>query len=187
MKQSAFEILESDRLLLRRFSPDDAAAFQAYRSQPLVYRYQGDGWVDMTAEKYAAFVFRQARIRAFTPGTWFQIAVERRSDGRLIGDCGVFRLKDDPRQAEVGFSLDPSCQGQGYGLEMVQCLIRFLFERLDMHRIFAVADVQNERSCRLLTRAGFRQEGHFHQKAWSRGGYVDEYLFARLQDELSET
>lgn len=183
MSIGKFDNIESDRLLLRRFRESDAECFLAYRTKPEVFRYQGEGWENYTFEQAVKFVKEQMDFGPGLPDTWFQIAIELKAEGRLIGDCAIHTLPHDLKQAEIGFTLDPIYQRRGYAAEAVSCLLGYIFKELDMHRVIAVADVRNEASVKLLQKLGMRREGHFIKNAWYRGEYTDEYLYAILKEE----
>ncbi|TWD79132.1 RimJ/RimL family protein N-acetyltransferase [Kribbella amoyensis] len=173
--------LTTERLTVRRFRADDAAVFAAYRSLPEVARYQS--WD-------APYPLDQAieAVRDFAAGDpdapgWFQYAIDR--DGELIGDIGV-NLYDNLRQAELGFTLDPRYQGQGYATEAVGALIDHLFRQRDLHRISAECDARNGPSARLLERLGFRREGRRVENSWFKGEWADDLLFGLLaKDRIS--
>jgi RimJ/RimL family protein N-acetyltransferase len=175
---------ETERLSLRRFRPDDAVAFAAYRSDPDVARYQG--W-DTPYPLTSAMAFVEG-LREADPDAegWFQYAVERRADGVLLGDVGVKR-HDERRQAELGFTLAAAHQGQGYASEAVRCLVRHLFEAEGLHRVHAVIDARNDRSAALLERLGFRREGVFRQAGWWKGEWTDDAYYALLATEWSRS
>jgi aminoglycoside 6'-N-acetyltransferase len=173
--------LETIRLILRPFRETDAQAFSDYRSDPQVALYQG--WAaPYPLEQAVEFVAEMVAKNPGQPGQWYQIALERKEDSRLIGDCS-FHLNEDGRQAEIGFTLASSAQGQGYAAEAVDCLLKALFGDLQLHRVFANVDPANTRSINLLTRLGFRDEGCFRQSMWLKGEWVDEQWYALLREE----
>lgn len=186
MSKKAFSKIETERLILRRFKKADAVAFLKYRTNPIVALYQGEGWLDYTMEKAEVFVDEMMCAEIDVPGDWFQVAIELKEAGCLIGDCGIHTLGEDSNQIEIGFSLDPEFQGKGYGSEAVRGILNFLFNDLGKHRVIANVDVRNNPSAELLKRVGFRQEGHFIQNAWYKGEYTDEFLFAMLKEEWAK-
>ena len=176
-------ILETPRLLLRRFQPGDAAAFAAYRSDPEVARYQS--WTaPVPAAEAAALVRDLADGDPAQPG-WFQYAVEVRAGGGLAGDVGV-NLHENLMQAELGFTLAPQWQGQGYASEAVRAVLRDLFSRRGLHRVSAECDARNFRSARLLERAGFLQEGCRPEFSWFKGEWTDDLLFGLLASRWTQ-
>lgn len=178
---SAFP-MHTQRLILRPFEEGDIEAFAAYRSDPEIARYQG--WdAPYTRERAAAFVREMMTVVPGQPGVWMQIALSRRDAPGLIGDCAFCVLQEDPRQAEIGFSLARAWQGQGYMTEAVLRLLDYLFTDLKLHRVRANCDPQNEASARVLRRVGLRHEGRFIDSLWLKGGYVSEDWYAILRSE----
>lgn len=174
--------LETPRLVLRPFRSDDLEAFVAYRSDPENARYQG--WeAPFSREAGIRFIQEMMHQPLGEPGSWYQVAIERKVDGRLIGDCALHFLENAPNQVEIGFTLDRAAQGQGYGVEAVTRVLGYLFDDLDYHRVIAICDVNNVRSARLLERVGMRREGHFIENFWLKGAWTSEYHYAILQRE----
>ena len=172
-------LIETTRLRLRRFQPEDAPALAAYRSDPAVARFQG--WsAPVSAEAAAELVHRFAAGDPERAG-WFQYAVELKAEGRLIGDIGV-NLHENLRQAVLGFTLAPERQGQGYATEAVRAVLRDLFERHGLHRVSAECDARNLASARLLERVGFQQEGRRPANTWLKGEWTDDLLYGLLAD-----
>ena len=62
----------------------DLAAFQAYRLDPELGRYQG--WSPMTTAEATNFLFEMAHVPLFSAGGWSQVGIAECSDPRLIGD-----------------------------------------------------------------------------------------------------
>ena len=184
MIDAAFAALTSERLVLRRFRPEDLDAFVAYRSDPGTARYQS--WEAPYPPSQARQFLRElAAIHPDTPGEWFQFAIALRTTDRLIGDCAAHVPADDPRQAEIGFTLAPGHQGHGYATEAVRRLLRYLLLERGKHRVSATCDDRNTRSAALLERVGMRREGHLLQSTWSKGEWTNDLLYAVLHDEWS--
>ncbi len=170
-------LLETPRLVLRRFRPEDAAALAAYRSDSLVARYQG--WTaPVPLVSAVRLVGEFADGSPDEPG-WFQYAVELRADGSLVGDVGV-DLHENLRQAELGFTLATERQGQGYATEAVRAVLVDLFERRGLHRVSAECDARNLGSAKLLQSLGFAPEGHRRAASWLKGEWTDDLLFGLL-------
>jgi RimJ/RimL family protein N-acetyltransferase len=179
---TGFTVLVTERLVLRRFRAEDLPALVAYRSDPAVARYQS--WdVPYPARRASRMLDELALQHPDTPGQWFQFAVARPDDDRLIGDCGVRVPDDEPRVAELGFTFATGWQGRGYATEAVRRLLDYLFDDRAKHRVFASCDPRNVRSAALLRRVGMRREGLCRQSYWSKGEWTDEELFAVLSDD----
>lgn len=174
-----FTRLETGRLLLRRFRPDDVDAFVAYRSDPDVARWQG--WdAPYPLELGRRFIAELAGQHPDTPGAWFQFAIEHRGTGQLVGDCAAHTLAAEARQAEIGFTIATEHQGHGYATEGVRGLLGYLFGARAKHRVTATCDVRNARSAALLERVGMRREGQLVDNLWCKGEWTSEYVYALL-------
>ena len=170
--------LTTERLVLRPFRAGDARTFAAYRSDPDVARYQG--WEAPFSLAQAEEFVREIGAADPTAPGWYQFAVE--AGGVLVGDIGV-GLHENQMQAEIGYTLATAHQGRGYATEAVRRVVAHLFEERGLHRVAAECDPRNERSARLLTRLGFRQEGHRVRSTWMKGEWTDELLFGLLGTE----
>lgn len=181
MPPAEFTTLETARLRLRYLKDDDLEAFLAYRNDPQVARYQS--WESANEADAREFIQEQKTMPLGVPGEWFQIAIEEKESGALVGDCAIHVNKDDERQAEIGYTLARRYQGQGFAREAISCLLTYAFLALDLHRIVASTDCENTASIALLERLGLRREGHFIQSTWFKGQWADEYLYAILKEE----
>jgi RimJ/RimL family protein N-acetyltransferase len=176
--------LASARLRLRRLRPEDAAPLHAYRSLPEVARYQY--WYSFGLNDAARLIESQANAQPNVPGTWFQLALVSAATDNLIGDCGLHCQKREPRQIEIGITLAPSHQGSYYADEALECVLHYVFETLDTHRVFATVDVLNRSAIALCRRLKFRQEAHFVDHLWFKGRWSSEFVFALLKREWQE-
>ncbi len=175
-------LLETPRLILRPFEDRDAVPFAAYRSDPEVARYQG--WeAPYSLEQAEQFVGEMKTRAPGVPGVWFQLAIERKEDGALIGDCVFKRLEYELRVAEIGYTLARAYQHRGYGSEAIRALLDYIFGAFGLHRVLANCDPQNAASIRLLEKLGFRHEGCFIESLWLKGEWVDEDWYAILDRE----
>lgn len=179
MSRTAF--FETTRLSVRPFDQADLEAFVAYRADPEVERYQS--WADYTLEQGRALIQSMQGLAVGVPGQWYQFALERRADGTLVGDLALCVSEREPREAEVGFSLAPAHQGNGYAGEALSALLTHAFETLGLHRVVAITDALNVPAATLLERVGMRREGHFHDNVFFKGAWGSEYSFAVLARE----
>jgi RimJ/RimL family protein N-acetyltransferase len=111
---------------------------------------------------------------------WLAIAL--RSDGRQIGGIGL-RLEPQHQHAELGYWLGVPYWGQGYATEAAREMLRYGFEDLGMHRIFASHFKHNLASGRILKKLGMHYEGcqREHLRKWDQ--FVDSELYGLLRGE----
>ena len=110
------------------------------------------------------------------------LAITLRSDGRQIGGIGL-RVEEQHQHAELGYWLGVPFWGQGYATEAAQEMLRYAFEDLGLHRIFASYFKHNPASGRILKKLGMRYEGcqRQHLRKWDQ--FVDLELYGLLQQE----
>lgn len=174
--------LRTERLILRRLRPEDAASFARYRSVPEVARHQS--WDTPFTEKQAReLIASLADAHPDTPGEWFQYAVADAFSGEHLGDVAAYTDPDDPRLARIGVTFAPEAQGNGYATEALTALLDDLLVRRGKHRVAAECDIRNTASAALLERLGMRREALHRSAAWWKGEWTDEYTYAVLADE----
>lgn len=167
------EPITSTNLTLRRLRASDLAAFSRYRQEPQVARYQS--WDTFSLEQ--AKTLYEAIPKAWAlSGHWYQLAIEL-TDGTL-----ALHFIDE-QQVELGFSLDPLCQGQGIAREAIFAVLDYLFRELGRHRVIAITDTENRPAWRLLEALGFRRAGHFIDNIFFKGRWGCEYQYALLAKE----
>jgi len=101
----------------------------------------------------------------------------------LIGDFGIHTLKLPLNTTEIGFTLDPLYQKQGYASEAFKGLIDHLFNVLHKENIQAIAVEQNESSIKLLRRMGFRQLKKIENSHF-KGQIVNELVLELTKNEI---
>ncbi|EKE70588.1 GNAT family N-acetyltransferase [Gallaecimonas xiamenensis] len=165
--------LQSPRLFIRPLAKDDLAAFSQYRADPAVARYQS--WQDYQLAD-AEELLADLQSRTFgTLGHWYQLAVLD-LQGQLLGDLALHLV--DNMEAEVGFTLDPSHQGQGYATEALGALLAYLFTERRLRRVLAVVDCRNQPSSRVLERCGFTKDACHKDAVFFKGQWCSEYHYS---------
>ncbi|HEX3822385.1 MAG TPA: GNAT family protein [Candidatus Sulfotelmatobacter sp.] len=110
------------------------------------------------------------------------LSVTMRDSGRQIGGIG-FRLDEQHQNAELGYWLGVPFWGQGYATEAGQEMLRYGFENLRLHRIFASHFKHNAASGRILVKLGMRHEGCQREHIFKWGQFIDSELYGLLRRE----
>lgn len=140
------------RLRLREFVPGDLAAVRALTRDERILEYT-------PAETRALEAVRRARATPAARGRRrsYELAVELRRGGRLVGACDL--ALSGGRCGDIGYMLAPRHWGHGYGTELARALVELGLGQLGLRRLAAVVAVENERSRRVLEKAGFVWDG----------------------------
>lgn len=141
-------------ITLRRLTVADRPAFQAYRSDPEVGRFQG--WRPLSDADATAFLLEMGAAAVFRPGHWCQLGVSETARPELIGDLGL-HLAEDGRWVELGFTLQRSSLGRGLATAAVQAAIDLVFTHTEAGLVRCVTDARNEPCVRLLERIGMKR------------------------------
>ena len=155
--------LETERLVLRRFTEDDVDNLVALDSDPEVMHFINGGRPtpreEIEGEVLPAFLRYYERFAGY--GFW---AVEEKATGRFVG-WFHFRPAEAsrPGEVELGYRLIRSAWGQGYATEGSRALIEKGFREFDVQRVVAFTMVVNVASRRVMEKAGLRYVRTFHQ------------------------
>ncbi|WP_312458386.1 GNAT family protein [Proteiniclasticum sp.] len=174
--------LRTERLILKKLDRRDAEVLYAYRSREEVRKFQS--FHPRSLQHVEEFFEDLAEVPDMED-TWFQIGIHLKEEKKLIGDLGLHFLPDGC-QVEIGYTLDPCYQKKGYATEAIKEILKYLFEKLQKHRVTASVDPLNENSIRLLERLGFRREAHFIKGLFYEGVWVDDVIYAMLREEWVE-
>jgi RimJ/RimL family protein N-acetyltransferase len=174
--------IETERLLLRTFDPGDLEAVMAYYALPEVQRYL-DWKARDRIEVKTALIAMCREVALNRPGDTLSLAVERQSDGSMIGQVSLRWHDATAAQAELRFVFSPAFRRQGYAAEAARAAISLGFAEFRFHRVFARCDARNQASARLLKGLGMRLEAHYREHALFQGEWDEELHFAVLDRE----
>lgn len=175
-----FPILQTERLRLREITVADAPALFAIHSDASWMQWYGvDPLVDLSQAEQLAELFASW----FAARTGFRWGVERLSDRRLIGTCGLFRWNKSWHNCVIGYEIARDCSGNGYMREALAPVLDFGFNEMALHRIQAETHPQNAASIRLAQSLGFRFEGVHRGQAYWNHCFHDLNCYSLLEDD----
>src|SRR5476649_247101 len=148
-------VIETQRLALRRLTADDAAFVRELVNEPSWIRFIGDRGV-RTLEDARAYLEKGplAMYRRHGFGLW---VVEVKETGEATGLCGLIK-RDALEDVDIGFAFLPRFWGRGYAIESAQAVLAYGREILELDRIVAITSPDNDASIRLLEKIGLRFE-----------------------------
>ncbi len=153
-------IIETERLLLRTFTVDDAPLIYELNLDPAVTRYTGDPVKDL---HQAQLVLEQTilpQYALYNHGRW-AVHVKPGIDPIAIGFIGWCGLKNRPerREIDLGYRFIKNAWGKGYATEAAFACLRYGFEKLNLQRVVGRAMPQNIGSIRVLEKCGMQYVG----------------------------
>ncbi|MBK1896603.1 GNAT family N-acetyltransferase [Chryseobacterium paridis] len=172
--------LETERLVLRDLDVNDKEAIFEYRSDAETNQFQS--WIPKTLEEVETFILNNSK-EFNQPESWYQLLITDKMTEEVIGDIGVHFIDSASKQVEFGITLNKKHHHKGYASEALTGLIELMFKELKKHRITASIDPDNASSMMLMERIGFRKEGHFIKSLYLNGIWVDDVIYALLQEE----
>lgn len=148
-------VVETDRLILRRLSLDDAGFILVLLNEPSFLRFIGDKGV-RTLEDARKYILTGPMASYERHGFGLYLAL-RKQDGASIGICGLLK-RDSLPDVDVGFAFLPEFCSQGYAFEAASAVMAHGRGVLGLKRIVAVTAPDNHGSLRLLDKLGLRFE-----------------------------
>jgi RimJ/RimL family protein N-acetyltransferase len=183
--QPMFETLRTERLVLRPYHLDDAAArWQAIEeSRDHLRRYEPEQATSCCSVAESQVWIIQANAdwlvrKRFAIGFWTQVT------NRYLGGIGLRPREGDGWSVpafELGYWVRASAQGHGYVTEAVGSVVAYAFAQLHAQRVEIRCEASNERSAAVATRLGFHLEGRLRNIARQADGtLIDELIYALI-------
>ncbi len=151
--------LETERLILREFRAEDLDAHSATLGDADVMRYVG-GKPMSREDSWRRLCSAVGSWHLIGIGAW---AVERKSDGRMVGHCGFFEFQRDMvpsirGEPEMGWIFDRSVHGHGIAFEACEQALRWADEHLRADSFPAIISLENTASMKLAEKLGFQRQ-----------------------------
>jgi RimJ/RimL family protein N-acetyltransferase len=144
--------IETSRLRLRPFTPDDLEELSHITADAEVMRYIGDGRA-LTREETEHHL--QTIIDAFRRRGYGRWALTEKAGGALLGYCGLTTPRESPG-VELVYLIARRAWGRGLATEASAACLRYGFEELGLERVYALTMPDNLRSQRVLERVGMK-------------------------------
>ena len=151
-------ILETERLRLRRFRPEDAAVLARWEADANFKRHLGD--------PTPAGVLLARMERHWQEHGFGLLAVEWRETGELVGRTGPQFHRAWAEDPEVGWALDPAWWGRGIATEAGGAAVGWAFGELGFGRVVSITTEANVASRRVMAKLGFRVLTRFDWERW---------------------
>jgi ribosomal-protein-alanine N-acetyltransferase len=178
-----FEILTTDRLLLRKLSPETFDfVYQNYSDNELI------GFLGLsTIEALANEKEKHRKGLATFNKSFCYFQVFDKATERIIGWCGYHTWYLDHNRAEIGYGLfDDNYKQKGLMSEAMKTILDYGFNTMKLHRIEAFIGTENPASQNLVGKFGFTKEGHLREHYFANNKMEDSLVFGLLKHEYQQ-
>src|SRR5882762_10795688 len=152
---SPLKVLETDRLILRRVSVEDAEFIFRLLNEPSFLRYIGDKGVRTIAG--ARDYILQGPIRSYERFGFGLYLAELKNGGIPIGICGLLK-REALADVDIGFAFLPQFWKKGYAFESASAVMTYGRKVVGLNRIVAITSPENDASIKVLEKLGLRFE-----------------------------
>ncbi len=174
--------LRTERLLLRPFEEGDLQALHTMQSDEEVVRYLYHD-VRSLDEVRTSLARKMTSVSVNGEGDGVTAAVILRDTGELVADVSLWLLSEGHAQGELGFTVHPAHQRNGYATEASRPMLDFAFKTMRLHRVIGRLEARNVASARVMEKLGMRREAHFIENEWVKGEWQSEFVYALLATE----
>ena len=175
------EPFETSRLIIREFDTSDFVPVHEYASSDAVTKYML--FEPSNEEQTLNFLNESIELQSQDPRNDYDFAIVLKKDDVLIGGGGVHITNPSVKEGFIGYCLNDRFWGNGYATEAANAFIRFGFERLNLHRIFATCHTDNIGSIKVLEKTGMKKEGRLRNNRIKQGKWHDSFIFSILRHE----
>ncbi len=182
MEHRGTQTLETKRLLLRRFTAEDAGAmYRNWASDPKVTKYLT--WPTHGSEAVSRKVL-EGWIPAYEKPDNYQWAIVLKDESpEPIGSIAVVRQDDAAAMAHIGYCIGRKWWRRGITSEALGAVMDYLFDTVGVNRVEARHDPRNPHSGQVMQKCGMRYEGTLREADWSNQGMCDACYYGLLKKD----
>lgn len=175
-------LLEGDRIYLRRIRLDDVSKlYCSWMNDPEVNKYLESRFYRHSLKTLRNYVcdIRKDKNNAF-------FAIMLKNGNRHIGNIKLGPINIVHRFADIGIIIgEKDCWGKGYATDAIRLIVKYAFEKLNLHKVTAGCYVPNKGSLGAFKKAGFIQEGVRKNHCYCKGKFVDDILLGLVRKKGS--
>lgn len=175
-------MLYSKRLRLRKLCETDFDLYYELYSHKEVMKYALlDPFTSIDEAKHS--FYKVLAMQLNDQAAQFIATIKDTDRDIGIVDYELITRNHDSSIFEIGYFIKPDFWGYGYGTEMAQVLINFIFGSLSVHKIVASCNSNNKNSEKIMKKLGMVREGIFRKARYKNGYWDDEIKYALLREE----
>jgi len=178
-----FPIIETERLILKKFNESDAKDLFALRSLDECMKYIGKPTHTSLNESIDLVKLSNKNI---TDGNGINWAIFYKHEQKIIGSIAIHKIDKQNHRGEVGYMLHPTYWKQGIISEAIHEVIKYGFNTLNLHSLEALIDKNNDASIAVLTKFKFVQEAHFKENYFFNNEFIDTLVYSLLKSNYGQ-
>ena len=173
--------VETDRLLIRPFKPDDAESILSnWAGDEEVQKNYGEPVYD-SLEKVQGLI--QKYITAYNSDFTFRWAVIEKESGECIGQIAYFLVDKAGSWGEIEYCIGRAYQGKGYATEATKAIIRYGFDKIGFNKVQICVRPSNIKSKKVIEKCGFEYEGTLRDYFFIDGKYEGRMYYSLLKKD----
>ena len=181
MKHLGTKKIETQRLVLRQFTPEDAEAmFRNWASDPEVTKYLT--WPAHADPGVSRWV-TEGWVSHYKEENFYQWAIVPKELGEPVGSISAVKVDEDAQWVEIGYCIGKAWWRQGFVSEALNAVMDFFFEQVGVLRIQARHDPRNPNSGAVMRKCGMKYEGTLRRADRNNQGICDASVYGILREE----
>ncbi|MCI8602055.1 MAG: GNAT family N-acetyltransferase [Oscillospiraceae bacterium] len=182
MEHKGTQRIETARLLLRRYTLDDAEAmYKNWASDDAVTKFLT--WPTHSSPAVSGRVLKEW-LPHYDEADYYHWAIVLKEQGEPIGDIAVVKSITEPiNAAHIGYCIGQRWWRQGITSEALKAVMDFLFDEVGVGRVESRHDPNNPNSGAVMRKCGMRFEGTLRQSDWNNQGVCDASYYGLLAKE----
>lgn len=176
--------IETERLILRRFEySDDEAMLRYWVADEKIQSLYSE---PVYSTKEAVKELLDKYIGSYEKNDYYRWAVIDKKSGECIGQIAYFLVDSKNHFAEIEYCIGSDFQCKGFATEAAKAIIRYGFEKINLHKVQICTKTINKASKRVIEKCGFTYEGTLRDYFYMNGEYVGRLYFSMLRSEFEQ-
>lgn len=175
------ETIKTERLTLRRFEfTDDEAMLKYWIADEKIQSMYAEP-VYTTKEEVKGLLDKY--IGSYEREDYYRWAIIDDASGECIGQIAYFLVDSKNHFAEIEYCIGSQFQRRGYATEATKAVVKYGFEKIDLHKVQICTKTINKASKRVIEKCGFTYEGTLRDYFFFNGEYVGRMFYSMLRSE----
>ena len=177
-------ILTNDSLFIRPFKNTDSKALYEAAHESIEDISPWMTWCHEIFSLDDSEKCIESSTEDWSKGNEYNFAIINQRNGTLLGVCGLNKIDNDNRIANIAYWVRSSRKGKGIASSVVRLLARFAFEELKLNRVEIIPAIGNKASQRVAMKAGATKEGILRKRIVVRDKTYDGIMYSLIPEDM---